>query len=807
MAKAAGKTPYTKIDRFDGGLKTNVPESELAANFTGSMGNFEITDTQKIKTRKGYRNVSGTLSSNPILALARYYKKNGNKYWVAVSGTSFQSYQSGITQVPKTTVQAETLTTSPNTISYPSASGGAVVQVVGSATFNIPVSTKISFKAMDTGITGSYSLDGGAYFNTGTNGQYSVSSLGYTTHTVKVKPRSDNSLFRMTSTLERWCGISRDYTASISDKVEIAFRTRNADATRNEYTGIEITTRKPSMTLEGRTIFVGWADGRNVLSVGVKGWGLGETWWPIWENTSIAISTTWTILEFTPPNYFTEPKIRILNGITRAVLWESNWKDHPWVPYNDWGDGMLDMAFFCHGYAGKQPYLDVDSIRKNGALVFTGDSLTGWTQFSSAALAVIATDTVFATPYCNVDWFEYEAPATWLTATHTGYPSANCGQLGFALLNDVLYTATNKDVIHKFDGTLKALTGTGTMPTGGHMVVHEGRLWIAGNESDPAQLRWSAPDDATDWTTTGGAGYWYLGGQDSGAECTGLSVWNDMLWYFSRSKIFAVQVTGTEANWERRVMHPNIGCVAPKTLVPTKNALVFMGPGNQVYAYGAIPGLNTPDGSDLLWVSENIQDQLDTISASYLDKCCGVFYRDRYWLAVPLNGSTYNNTVFVYKFPPTGSSDPGAWMKFTNLYISDFELTQGTEYGLYGGDSRTGKFHELDYGYNDDGSAIDSWYEIPPVNAGGYETIKVLSRILLAAESDSEQTVYVDVTSDDLSSPETTVELNSTTRVQPRRILASGRGRYFKTAIRGSGHDQPYSIAELIYVWRNIRFR
>lgn len=101
----------------------------------------------------------------------------------------------------------------------------------------------------------------------------------------------------------------------------------------------------------------------------------------------------------------------------------------------------------------------------------------------------------------------------------------------------------------------------------------------------------------------------------------------------------------------------DIGCIANGSVVQAGGGIIFLSD-NGVYFLnpaGASGGQgNTPEGMRLLTISEPlsapISDVIERINYNYVDKAVGIYWENRYYLAVPLDGSTTNNSVLVYNF-------------------------------------------------------------------------------------------------------------------------------------------------------------
>lgn len=396
----------------------------------------------------------------------------------------------------------------------------------------------------------------------------------------------------------------------------------------------------------------------------------------------------------------------------------------------------------------------------------------------------------------GVDYFDYMSTSSVTKVNST--LSATTDQFGFATLNDVCYFNSPYDRMLKFNGTsvVNATSVTATPPRGGYLIEHKRRLWTAGDYADPACLYYSDVDEPEDWI---GGGSIYLAGKDSGGRCTGLTAFDNKVFYFSDSRIYAIDPTGPDTNWNAAMSGYNsiswsLGCIAPKSLVQTDNALIFLS-ADGVRAYGYIPGMYSQDGSGLIDISENIRPTLDGISDALKAKCAGAFYNGRYWLACALeDGATDNDSVLVYSLPQ--GNKPGAWTLYSNMPVASFFVTRGDEYGLYAGGTN-GHIYRMEYGESDNGSAITMRYVTPQLAPGGFEAIKHFNTLHIAAESDTSQSLTVGVNTDDLEYSDQTASVTPNTAAQPVRMSISSRGRSIQYELTSDGAAQPLSVSRL----------
>lgn len=98
-----------------------------------------------------------------------------------------------------------------------------------------------------------------------------------------------------------------------------------------------------------------------------------------------------------------------------------------------------------------------------------------------------------------------------------------------------------------------------------------------------------------------------------------------------------------------------------------------------------------------------IKEEVDSLAWGSITKACAVYWDNKYIISVPVNGSSYNNQVWVY-YPATN-----AWMIITGWNVAKFAKVKvnGKEL-LYAGEATAdGKVYRAWFGASDNGTAID----------------------------------------------------------------------------------------------------
>lgn len=155
---------------------------------------------------------------------------------------------------------------------------------------------------------------------------------------------------------------------------------------------------------------------------------------------------------------------------------------------------------------------------------------------------------------------------------------------------------------------------------------------------------------------------------DGGSDTlVGITPWqlNEFV-IFMRNSIFyaavgvGANVAGNAAdntNSYVKSLATDIGCIARGSIVQAGGGIIFLSD-NGVYMLnpnGASQGSsNTPEGMRLLTMAEplsaTISDVISRINFNAVDKASAIYWENRYYLAVPLDGSQTCNTILVYNF-------------------------------------------------------------------------------------------------------------------------------------------------------------
>lgn len=147
----------------------------------------------------------------------------------------------------------------------------------------------------------------------------------------------------------------------------------------------------------------------------------------------------------------------------------------------------------------------------------------------------------------------------------------------------------------------------------------------------------------------------------------------DNLLVFMRHSIHLIKgISGSLLDTSVNLITKEVGCVARKSIIQIGNQVLFLSD-NGVYA-AAFGDLYNLRGAGLP-LSEPINSIISRINRNYAQNSVAAYYNNRYYIAVPLDGSTKNNTLLVYNLLNQGwesvdTIDQYAW-SIDYLHVSD----------------------------------------------------------------------------------------------------------------------------------------
>jgi len=740
-----------RVRGFPDGLVTAVDESLLDPGMSPAMSNGDVSDAFAFTRRKGYGFLTDAAIGATVNAVYRYYQADGDKYWLAVCGTTVFAAKTTSAGAPLTRMELTTTNTAGElgSAAAPSYSGGAAIYGSGTLAATTPVCTwlKVSFPS----ISGSVKIDSGSWVSA-TGGTYTptLASTG-AVHKVEVKGQA------------------------VSTQTSFA-------ATNWTVTAGATPTYGPSMIVPTDTDVYYWpaeyTDAQASFTVNVGGVEDLDSGIAMFRSTDadnhygVSAETTHAVL------------YKMVDGVKTQL-------DYAWLGSMAQGAAVVVKfigSAITVSISGVAVLSATDASHTNGYFGFASRAVDG----EGASTGYATFDNLVITPYVVSDYIDYSSSDEF---SRIAALSASATSWAFATLNDKVYFADDYTALRSWDGTTVAslaATPEGPAPAMGFLLEHKRRLFSAGKASDPSTMEYTATDDPTDWAGGGAA---RLAGKDSGGICSGYGVWDNRIYYFSPSRTFALTADGEDTTWVSRTISKQHGCIAPQSVAAAPNAIVFLAP-DGVRAYGLMPGVNSEDGSGFVRLSENITPTIAAFTDAQKAAACGAFYRNQYWLAI-------GGKMFVCDLEKRTKNGYPVWVQYDYSGLTTIRcmhVTRGDEYGLYAG-STDGKIYKLDEGQTDNGAVIAMSYKTPPMMVDSYSTMKHFRIIDVGAAADATQSLTLTPTTDDLDGTTQTITVTAATDIQPVRTQLNARGRSLQLTLSSDGAAQPLAISEL-----NIRY-
>tara|TARA_R100000988_G_scaffold64681_1_gene32513 strand:- start:1655 stop:3970 length:2316 start_codon:yes stop_codon:yes gene_type:complete len=162
-----------------------------------------------------------------------------------------------------------------------------------------------------------------------------------------------------------------------------------------------------------------------------------------------------------------------------------------------------------------------------------------------------------------------------------------------------------------------------------------------------------------------------------------LSFSDDKLIVFNRNSIHQVTGQGEVQTLSNQLLTDEVGLIAKNTVAQVGNQILFLSD-NGVYGLTFIDRYNLR-GTELP-LSESIQETINRINKAAAEKSVAVYFDNRYYIAIPTDGSPVNNTLLVYNFlnkswesidSVDNSNLTGSNFEFTNLLVTGSGLDKG----------------------------------------------------------------------------------------------------------------------------------
>lgn len=297
---------------------------------------------------------------------------------------------------------------------------------------------------------------------------------------------------------------------------------------------------------------------------------------------------------------------------------------------------------------------------------------------------------------------------SWDAVTVSGTPNmTNVDRVRFASYNwstEVLLLTDGQNPAATYDGTTYTQITHSNAPSNPKFSEEfSSHIFLAGNSSEPYNLYFSAPLNATDFSPANGSGVINVG-----FTITAIKKFRNSLFIFGANSI--KKLTGQNiSNFVLESVTSNLGCVAPDSVVEFGGNLLFLGPDG----IRPISGTDRIGDVELSPISKEIQDIFDTyyLTESVTDISITIIRKKSQFRFFFKNDSSLSLIGAIRK--GQGNQSTFEYSQLIGIevscaasgYIGQFEF-------VIHGDSN-GKVHRQEQGTDFDGEDIFSLYQTP----------------------------------------------------------------------------------------------
>lgn len=236
-------------------------------------------------------------------------------------------------------------------------------------------------------------------------------------------------------------------------------------------------------------------------------------------------------------------------------------------------------------------------------------------------------------------------------------------------------------------------TGNDSPPLSTVGLYYGNRFWVLKSNN----LYWSDAFD-TDYSTAFDttANFYRI---PVGTERALVGLREEGIFVFGQDSVWAINPSATPAATDKPVKILDRGAVANKTVVQTGDDILFL-------ATDGVRGLFRSQQDKIQSgaaypLSYVLKDEVESLNWGQITKASAVYFDNKYFIAVPVDASGYNNEVWVY-FPASSG-----WMVISGWNVADWaKIRISGEERLYYIDSNDGSVYRAWTGFSDNGTAI-----------------------------------------------------------------------------------------------------
>lgn len=286
-------------------------------------------------------------------------------------------------------------------------------------------------------------------------------------------------------------------------------------------------------------------------------------------------------------------------------------------------------------------------------------------------------------------------------------------------------------------------------PTGKYMEVFQNMIALAGDATYPSRVWFSALADGTNlggpqiWSTFGGiyGNYRDLDVQD-GETITGLKEWNGNLYVFKRHSVHIIAFTGVSGNpFETRRLSGNLGALSHYSIKETTRGLVFISERGPCICTGTTVAI-IPSAKNILDRFNPADSETYNLAAMQYTTAGNNSTKMQIHWGVSSTSATTRDLTLVYDY-----ENDCFWENSisANYYA---EVTDANFFPSVWSGNYSAQIFKHDEGTNDDGAAIEWYFETPDLQFGTPFNYKTVDHLFVSGNVQSSGTLTVSVYTD-----------------------------------------------------------
>lgn len=306
------------------------------------------------------------------------------------------------------------------------------------------------------------------------------------------------------------------------------------------------------------------------------------------------------------------------------------------------------------------------------------------------------------------------------------YRNANSDQTVFKLVTTISDNTTTTYDDNIADSALGAVapTDNGVPPNYDAIIYHRNILFV--NDLANPNLVWYS--NIADPYTFPSTNFFKVGDKTSDLV-RGFGVYEDHLVIFCDKSVWINYMPdpATDSGWRQLKTNSPYGCKSPHAIIPMtiapNNVLLYpaIQQSSSFVGFAALIGTTVDPTSTNLQVSgagsdlqsDRIEPDMFLVQSTYVENISGISFKNKAYVSLCYgSGIIRNNRIYCIDYSPSNLSKEQkiSYVPFTGLAIEQMAVFSGALYGCSSGtDGFVYKITPTNV-YNDDGSAIDSYY-------------------------------------------------------------------------------------------------